>query len=199
MNTQALMMAMKEKEMIALITDLMKYRQKQGAEKFKNVIIQMRGLLEINEDINEIHEQKGTNWRMWKPTKIPTRIRIQIKVSNGKKEIFTTRGVEMNMIDYHIFNKPFSQGIGLSFNKIYIKTNKVYIFPQEKEKATSIHTIFMKYAVRIITLDKNKKVIENKILERLKVYKPKYKYQYLLETRPENLKKVKPGEKMAWN
>ena len=53
MNPMALAQAMKEKEMINLITDLMKYREKHGKEQFKNVIEQMSGLLEINESIRE--------------------------------------------------------------------------------------------------------------------------------------------------
>lgn len=52
MNTQALFQAMQEKEMIQLITELFKYRQTNGREKFIEVIKQMESLLEINKTIN---------------------------------------------------------------------------------------------------------------------------------------------------
>jgi hypothetical protein len=48
MDNNALMSAMKEKEMISLITELFKYRQSKGREKFLEVVSQMRTLLEVN-------------------------------------------------------------------------------------------------------------------------------------------------------
>lgn len=105
----------------------------------------------------------------------------------------------MKLKNYKIIKNRIKQIIGLSFNKEYIKTNKVYIFPLPKEEKINIHTLLMKYPIRIITLNKNHKVIENKILKQFKVYKPKYTFQYLLETRPENLKNIKTSEKIYWN
>lgn len=53
MNPQALIQAMNEKEMINLITELIKYREKKGKEAFKNVITQMHQLLEINNQLDK--------------------------------------------------------------------------------------------------------------------------------------------------
>jgi ABC-type proline/glycine betaine transport system ATPase subunit len=50
MNQIALMSAMKEKEMINLIMNLMKYRDKKGKEKFQSVLKQMNLLLEMNNE-----------------------------------------------------------------------------------------------------------------------------------------------------
>jgi hypothetical protein len=57
MNIGALTQAMKEKEMINLITNLMKYREAHGKEMFLEVISQMNEVLALNKQTLSLSDE----------------------------------------------------------------------------------------------------------------------------------------------
>lgn len=60
MNTGALLQAVREKEMIELITNLMKYREAHGKEMFKDVISQMDSILKLNKEQLALTDEEAT-------------------------------------------------------------------------------------------------------------------------------------------
>jgi len=110
-----------------------------------------------------------------------------IKIKIGKKEI------KADVADN--FWKRF---IGLSFSK---KKNLLFVMPYEDKWA--FWMFLVRYPIKIIFIDKNKRVVDVKFAEPItlnpktwKIYSPKKKCKYVLET-PFNLE-VKIGEKLYW-
>lgn len=49
----AMAQAMQEKELIALVTELVKYRQEYGQERFKALLAQMQQLIVVNKETGQ--------------------------------------------------------------------------------------------------------------------------------------------------
>ena len=88
--------------------------------------------------------------------------------------------------------------IGLSFSK---KKNMLFIFPFEE--TWSLWMFAVRYPIKMIFIDKNKKVVDIKRGEPLsfdketwKTYRPIKPCKYILET-PYDLK-IKTGDKLVW-
>lgn len=87
----------------------------------------------------------------------------------------------------------FSQAKGLMFSR-KIKENKALLFFRKYESIldSSIHMFFVFYKIKVFWLDKNFKIVDQCLAKPFKIYAPKIKSKYILETH-ENVK-MKTGD-----
>jgi len=109
---------------------------------------------------------------------------IYVKYRNNKAGVFVCRSV-------------FRKFIGLMFSK---KNNLLFVF--DSEKRTSLHMLFVFYPILVLFLDKNRRVIEKKILKPFTFYNPKNPAKYVLEFGDEkafnNFKNIRTGERVKF-
>jgi len=76
----------------------------------------------------------------------------------------------------------------------------IFVYGRESQLDTSIHMLFMNFAIATIWCDKNGVVVD-KILAKPwpPAYASKVPAQYVIEARPSLLEKVKPGDKLVWD
>jgi len=92
------------------------------------------------------------------------------------------------------------QGLGLMFSKkMYF--NYALIFPRNKESiiGSSIHMMFVFYSIKVIFLDRNKKVVDIIIAKPFLFYSPKKPSKYIIELPINtNISSIKLGHKLKW-
>lgn len=76
-----------------------------------------------------------------------------------------------------ILKNPFQLAIGARFKKL----EDVLVFTLPFERREVIDMFFVPNALQTVMLDKNKKVVEKKILKPWQIYRPKNKFKYLIE------------------
>jgi uncharacterized membrane protein (UPF0127 family) len=90
-------------------------------------------------------------------------------------------------------------GTGLMFRSRKSCENKAFIFHLNSKRKYSITMSFVFFAIDIIMLDKNRKVIEiKKDLKPFTHYNPKQKFKYMIELLPAN-RNVKIGDVLEIN
>ncbi|MBI2668030.1 DUF192 domain-containing protein [Candidatus Woesearchaeota archaeon] len=102
----------------------------------------------------------------------------------------------MKLKNYKIYKNPILQFIGLRFSR---KTNKIIVFElfNESKINSIIDTFFVFYAINVIWLDKNKKVVD--IRNNVKPFSfaiPKKRSKYVIEST--NFLNIKIGEKIKF-
>ncbi|MDD5254260.1 MAG: DUF192 domain-containing protein [Candidatus Nanoarchaeia archaeon] len=80
-----------------------------------------------------------------------------------------------------ILINPISKFLGFRFRK---KSNLILLFDLKKETKIGavVDTLFVFYPIRVIWLDKNKKIIKTKIMKPFTFVIPKSKARYIIES-----------------
>ena len=80
--------------------------------------------------------------------------------------------------DYLLMNSFFKKMFGVMFMK---KNNYLFLFENKKEKKIAIHSFFC-YPLFLYFFDKEKKLIEKVKLKPFRIYFPKKRWKYLIES-----------------
>ncbi|MEO2154854.1 MAG: hypothetical protein ABGW69_03530 [Nanoarchaeota archaeon] len=108
------------------------------------------------------------------------------------KNINRNKEVSLKNFDYR-FIKGWRKAIGLMFMK---KNDKIFIFEKNNESKDIIHSFFCE-TLYLYFLNKNKEIIEVKRIKPFRIYFPKNKFQYLIESFKDL--KLKEGDKIIFD
>jgi uncharacterized membrane protein (UPF0127 family) len=119
----------------------------------------------------------------------------KIKENEEKnKDIKDVKNKEVSLknFDYR-FIRGWRKAIGLMFMK---KNDKIFIFEKNNESKDIIHSFFCE-PLYLYFLNKNKEVIEVKKIKPFRIYFPKNKFKYLIESFKDL--KLKKGDKIIFD
>lgn len=99
-----------------------------------------------------------------------------------------------------VCNTFFTRGRGLMFRRP-LETDEALLFvePRESISGTAIHMFFVFFAISVIWLDANRRVVDARLARPFRpYYAPVSPARYFIEGHPELLDRVEPGQQIQF-